>query len=317
MSATSKTTTQSARNDMTVTKGLVSGRAAIFEKSERSNGGGGASGGTSALKTQQKDPAEMSLKERLALFEKNKGIALIPKAALGMAPSAKQIMPTEKRHHEPVKPVITTPQQPMIGSSSSGSANAPVPSTKVNNFNKPVMADSNASGSGIRQTVAALLSNTATISESQIAQDVRKTREQEMNVLLNRFNHNSGPTAEPEPQPERPIPTAPPMPRTSYGERTVKANHKRRSDEKREASPSVRDCVEEVKRVKVNPPKSGYMYPALSDIESVTESKESEINTEDDNDDDDDYNENEKKLMNQYLYSSQDENDDENDDGQR
>lgn len=315
------TASKSGKNDVTVTKGLVSGRTAIFEKSERSNGGAGASGnsaGGGASKQQQKDPAEMSLKERLALFEKNKGSALIPKAALGMAPSAKQIMPTEKRHHESVKPVITTPQQPMIGSSSS-SATALVPSTKMNNFNKAVMADSHASGSGIRQTVAALLSNTATISESQIAQEVRKTREQEMNILLNRFNQNSAAAnAEPEPEPERPIPTAPPMPKTTYGDRTMKANHKRRSDEKLEASPNVRDCVEEVKRVKVNPPKSGYIYPALSDIESVTESekcKTSEAYTEEE--DEDDYNENEKKLMNQYLYSSQDENDDDNDDAQR
>lgn len=51
------------------------------------------------------------------------------------------------------------------------------------------MADSAASGKGIQQTVAALLSNTSTISESQIAADVRKTREEEMNVLLNRFNN--------------------------------------------------------------------------------------------------------------------------------
>lgn len=317
--ATKTTTTgpsQSVKNDVTVTKGLVSGRTAIFEKSERTQGMGGAGSGA-VPKQNQKDPAEMSLKERLALFEKNKGSALIPKAALGMAPSAKQIMPTEKPHHACVKPVITTPQQPMIGSSSS-SATTSMPSTKVNNFNKPLMADSNASGSGIRQTVAALLSNTATISESQIAQEVRKTREQEMNILLNRFNQNATANVERDPEPERPIPTAPPMPKTNYG--TTKANHKRRSDEKLDVSPSVRDCVEDVKRVRVNPPKSGYIYPALSDIESVTESdkcKSSETYTEDDDDDDGDYNESERKLMNQYLYSSQDENDDDNDDEQR
>lgn len=311
---TNASSSQSGKSDVTVTKGLVSGRTAIFEKSDRSNGGTSGNGiGGGEPKHPQKDPAEMSLKERLALFEKNKGTALIPKAALGMAPSAKQIMPNEKRHHESVKPVITTPQQPMIGSSHSN-ASTSMPSTKVNNFNKAVMADSHASGSGIRQTVAALLSNTATISESQIAQEVRKTREQEMNVLLNRFNPGSAAHAEPE---TKPIPVAPPMPKTNYGDRTMKGNQKRRSDEKMDVNPSVRDCVEDVKRVRVNPPKSGYIYPALSDIESVTESdkcKTSEAYTEDD---DDDYNENEKKLMNQYLYSSQDENDDVDDDAQR
>lgn len=33
----------------------------------------------------KRDPAELSLKERLALFEKNKGSAIMPKAALGMS----------------------------------------------------------------------------------------------------------------------------------------------------------------------------------------------------------------------------------------
>lgn len=38
-----------------------------------------------------KDPAEMSLRERKALFEKNKGSAIVPKAPFGMAPSAKSL----------------------------------------------------------------------------------------------------------------------------------------------------------------------------------------------------------------------------------
>lgn len=38
-----------------------------------------------------KDPAEMSLRERKALFEKNKGAAIIPKAPFGQAPSAKAL----------------------------------------------------------------------------------------------------------------------------------------------------------------------------------------------------------------------------------
>lgn len=63
-------------------KGLVSGRAAIFET-------GNATKGSTRLT--HKDPAEMSLKDRLALFEKNKGTALMPKAAFGMSASQAQI----------------------------------------------------------------------------------------------------------------------------------------------------------------------------------------------------------------------------------
>lgn len=183
-----------------VGRGLVSGRAAIFEtNSTRTTQ-------TAAAKN-QKDPAEMSLKERMALFEKNKGNALIPKAALGMAPSAKQIMADQKQP-EITKQVITTPQQPMIGSTVTTSS----PShSKINNFNKASKAETQASGSGIRQTVAALLSNPATISESKIASENRKLRQQEMNVILNRFNHKE----DDQPKPSAPSaspPPAPPMP---------------------------------------------------------------------------------------------------------
>lgn len=60
---------------------VQSARAALFDRSPLLKSPPG-----------KRDPAEMTLKERLALFEKNKGSALIPKAPLGMSVSAKQIM---------------------------------------------------------------------------------------------------------------------------------------------------------------------------------------------------------------------------------
>lgn len=42
-------------------------------------------------RAKEKDPAEMSLRERKALFEKNKGAAIIPKAPFGLAPSTKTL----------------------------------------------------------------------------------------------------------------------------------------------------------------------------------------------------------------------------------
>lgn len=51
----------------------------------------------------KKDPAEMSLKERLALFERNKGSALMPKAPLAMSVSTKQIMADKKNTVEHLK----------------------------------------------------------------------------------------------------------------------------------------------------------------------------------------------------------------------
>lgn len=42
-------------------------------------------------RAKEKDPAEMSLRERKALFEKNKGAAIVPKAPFGLAPSVKTL----------------------------------------------------------------------------------------------------------------------------------------------------------------------------------------------------------------------------------
>lgn len=61
-------------------KKMASERTAIFEKEP-----------IIKSRTTKRDPAEMSLKERLALFEGNKGNALVPKAALGMSISTKHI----------------------------------------------------------------------------------------------------------------------------------------------------------------------------------------------------------------------------------
>lgn len=51
-----------------------------------------------------------------------------------------------------------------------------------------VLAESLASGNCIRNTVAALMNKGDTISAAEISNDIRKQREREMNVLLNRFN---------------------------------------------------------------------------------------------------------------------------------
>lgn len=58
-------------------RGSVLSKAAMFE--------------AGSPKTKEKDPAEMSLRERKALFEKNKGIAIVPKAPFGLAPSVKSL----------------------------------------------------------------------------------------------------------------------------------------------------------------------------------------------------------------------------------
>lgn len=81
-----------------ISKGIVSGRTALFEQSGQTE---------RRVNRNQKDPAEMSLRERLAIFEKNPGEALVPKAALGMSVSAKQIMADQKITSDVKKPIIS------------------------------------------------------------------------------------------------------------------------------------------------------------------------------------------------------------------
>lgn len=213
----------SAKSPIKVSKGLVSGRAAIFENQQSSAG----------PSRSQKDPAEMSLKDRLALFERNKGAALIPKASFAMSASSKQIStvdavaPVVRRELKEYNATVTT------ASSSKYSSNEQS-STKIDSYNKAVMAESKASGSCIKNTVAALMSKGATISSSEISQDIRKQREREMNILLNRFNK---PESCDSPEPQQPTamafestrlvgaiaastpptpPVPPPMPATNF-----------------------------------------------------------------------------------------------------
>lgn len=77
-----------------VKSGLVSGRAAIFESQAQNL--------QQQQQKPQKDPTELSLKERMKLFEKNKGEALVPKAAFGMAPAISKIIPDTNQKKEEI-----------------------------------------------------------------------------------------------------------------------------------------------------------------------------------------------------------------------
>ena len=83
--ATESKTNQKEQNNPIIKTGLVSGRAAIFETQANSKQ-------QNQHQKLEKDPTELSLKERMKLFEKNKGEALIPKAAFGMAPPINKII---------------------------------------------------------------------------------------------------------------------------------------------------------------------------------------------------------------------------------
>lgn len=83
-------------------------------------------------------------------------------------------------------------------------------------------------------------------------------------------------------------------------------------DENPNVSAKVRKSLENVKPIKVNPPKNGYAYPALSDIESSG----AEISTPENYTPEPAYTDedNEQPIMDRYMYRSQDEGEEEEED---
>lgn len=68
-----------------------------------------------------------------------------------------------------------------------------------------------------------------------------------------------------------------------------------------EVSDEVKQCLKDVKRVKINPPKEGHAYPALSDIESSGPNTPQQNTPEPPYTDDDN---NEQPIIDRYLYKS-------------
>lgn len=113
----------------------IASKAAVFENSPN----------------KMKDPALLSVAERKALFEKNKGEVVMPKPAFI----------ANKKPPAPKPPVVAAAAKPIIET-----------------------------GNGIASKMAALLENKTTISQAQIESGVKQQRQKEMDALLNRFNKN-------------------------------------------------------------------------------------------------------------------------------
>ncbi|XP_067633050.1 anillin [Eurosta solidaginis] len=145
-----------------VNSGFVSGRTAAFENKAIAS---------QQIQRPQKDPTELSLKERMQLFERNKGEALIPKAALGMAPPLSKI-----RHDQAAQRREEGAKAAHAALVSSSHANTTLLSSKPSGETK------------LREKVAAFISSSSTMSENKIKADIQKQRQEDMRILANRFN---------------------------------------------------------------------------------------------------------------------------------
>ncbi|XP_057335308.1 anillin-like isoform X2 [Microplitis mediator] len=217
----------------------------------------------SSLATKAKDPAEMSLSERMAMFERNKGEALIPKAPLSLPVSTKKLMECQKVCNQ-----TSTDQR-----------------SKVN------------TGTQNRRALFEGLPKQQL--ENDILRDTQAERKKELEMLRSRFNKNkesaqaaagscirprnnsdgspkNSPVCpvKPTPATEQAPPPPPPLPSAQESRTPTK---RQVTTLKAPAVQTTRTIFSDVKRIKVSPPKPGHLYPDLTAIESSeTETTDSE-----------------------------------------
>lgn len=145
-----------------------------------------------------KDPALLSVSERKALFEKNMGTALTPKAPFGMAIPLNNEPAKSVNKTEPAKSVNKTePAKSAVNKESAKPAAVEKPAVKKYQAPKPPVASPSVSETevsyktgGIASKMAALLENKTTIAQEQIENNAKMQRQKEMDLLLNRFDKN-------------------------------------------------------------------------------------------------------------------------------
>ncbi|XP_046586320.1 anillin isoform X1 [Neodiprion lecontei] len=238
-----------------------------------------------AMEPKKKDPAEMTLSERMALFERNKGEApLIPKAPLSMSVSKKQLeeKDPQKSHHTPEEKTA-----------SSAHSKADVLSKKV-----------------IAQRALFEHGGQTQELENNILRNSQNERQRELEMLRSRFNRNkemaqaaagscirTSESSDGKPNspknspvcPVRPTPaleTIPPPPPPPLGHLqdsvtngvpiTVKTSPVKRQVAKSLPKLQQNKTQSDIKRIRVSPPKAGHLYPNLSDNELTETETEGE-----------------------------------------
>ncbi|XP_070154737.1 anillin-like [Polyergus mexicanus] len=243
------------------------------------------------MDTKAKDPAQMSVAERTAFFERNKGEApLIPKAPLTMSIPPKKLQENNKLNTQ-------------LGSNVSNSI--------VHDVNNRNVDTSNKSCSVLEQRAMfeqGSNKNKVEDMENHILQATCSERQRELNMLRSRFNNNkeiaraaakscvrtsessegggksSSPKnspicpVKPTPAPDHITPPPPPPPPPEIVSYYSKSPIKRQVIG---SPPKVQHlntvfCDSNVKRVRVCIPKPGSLYPNLSEIETTESGSSSE-----------------------------------------
>lgn len=208
----------------------------------------------------KKDPAEMSLKERMAIFEKNKGKAPVPATQFGIAdanPIRSNLPELTKKYDFGFKKVVTK--------------EASEPSTSSGN---------------IKQAVSQLLTKkVTTISERQISDEIRKQRDEDMKCIMSRYSNKDEASEDDGDE--------------IMACEEEKGERKRRSSSSENKSPKRQENVIDEKRARISAGAPSRLYPVLSEFEttdsemdnyttatvSCSEAEKNDVSTEEDEDD--------------------------------
>lgn len=255
----------SPKNSTQSSPGSVLSKASLFESKN--------------TEAKVKDPIQMTLSERMALFEKNKGEApLLPKAPLTMS------IPPKKLHEKDKNNSST-----YINNTVKERVKTDIPNSAVN---VNVQREKFEQGLNIQEL------------ENNILRNTYLERQRELDMLRSRFNRNkemaqaaagsyirtsessegksnspkNSPICpvKPTPAPDHVVPPPPPPPPQVSNEKSIPNQNKNFESSKRQVvgSPIKTQQVKvasEIKRIRVAPPKPGHLYPNLSEIENTTE----------------------------------------------
>lgn len=206
----------------------------------------------------KKDPADMSLKERMAIFEKNKGVAPVPKTPYGIT----DVAPTKTN----VEEVTRKYKVGKAGYSSLQSKPKPrqEPPKVVETVKETVPENAAAN---VKTTLAKLINGKEmTISERAISEKIRREREEELKAVLNRFNRDDSE----ESSSARPVTTTDNSDDKNDGKRY--SNGEKYTEQ---INDEVCQKLDDKKRSRIS--NTQRLYPVLSDLESPIETTDSEM----------------------------------------
>ncbi|XP_050688938.1 anillin-like isoform X3 [Eriocheir sinensis] len=267
----------------------------------------------------QKDPAEMSVQERLAIFSKKQGGALIPKAPFGQPVPAKTLQggsgsvssdagsqPFVAHSHPVERPSKRVASEP---ATAYGNSHAVTQKNKAVSPDKKRITD-------FKQQRKAFEQIQDNWQDNDIIAKIKTERQQEMEVLLNRFKKPKSTTSshriENEPRPINERPRYPVESESEYLESDESIGESSTSEDfsqdnmpgppkpprlyRDPASMAPPPQQAPVKKTQTSPPKAnsspkkefvpkmkpGCMYPSLSDIESHSEAQDSQDSQDED-----------------------------------